>query len=79
VFCATATAQVLSMQSGVNSNSFAAMTMAGCQANHANVFHNLGGLDMLGLKKANLNTPKSCVKAISSRSAVTGRKVIMGN
>ena len=31
--------------------------------NHANVFHNLGGLGMRGLKKASFGMPKSCLKA----------------
>ena len=40
-----------------------AIASTGCQANHANVFHNLGGLDMRGLMKASLCAPKSCLKA----------------
>ena len=40
-----------------------AMASTACQANHADMFHNLGGFDMHGLKKANMSTPKSCPKA----------------
>ena len=39
-----------------------AIASTGCQASHANVFHNLGGLDMRGLMNASLCAPKSCLK-----------------
>ena len=43
-----------------------AIASTGCQANHANVFHNLGGLDMRGLMKASL-----CVSYCPRKGATT--------